>query len=62
MKNEPVLLWSSILVALQVLVAGSALTDTLGKTVAALCALIVAALQAGTAFYIRGRVTPVDGT
>lgn len=60
MKNEPVLLWSSILVALQVIVAGSVLTENLGPKVAGLCALIVAALQAGTAFYIRGRVTPVD--
>lgn len=59
MRREPVVLWSSILVTLQVIVAGSVLTDTLGPNVAALCALIVAALQAGTAFYVRGQVTPV---
>lgn len=60
MKKEPVVLWSSILVVLQVIVAGSALTDVLGKNVAALCALIVAALMAGTQFYVRGQVTPTD--
>jgi hypothetical protein len=59
-KNEPVLIWSSILVTLQVLAAGAALSDVIGKDVAALVALIVAALQAGTQFYIRGRVTPVN--
>lgn len=60
MKREPVVVWSSILVVLQVLGAGAALSDTVGKDVAALLALIVAALQAGTQFYIRGQVTPVD--
>lgn len=60
MKNEPVLIWSSILVTLQVISAGAALSDAIGKDVAALIALIVAALQAGTQFYIRGRVTPVS--
>ena len=60
MKNEPILVWSSILVALQVVAAGAALSDTIGKDAAALIALIVAALMAGTQFYIRGRVTPVE--
>lgn len=60
MNREPVLIWSSILVTLQVITAGAALSDTIGKDAAALVALIVAALQAGTQFYIRGRVTPVD--
>lgn len=60
MKHEPILIWSSVLVALQVLTAGAALSDVIGKDVAALVALIVAAAQAGTSFYIRGRVTPVE--
>jgi hypothetical protein len=60
MKNEPILIWSSILVTLQVIAAGAALGDAIGKDVAALVALIVAALQAGTQFYVRGRVTPVQ--
>lgn len=59
MKNEPVLIWSSTLVTLQVVSAGAALSDVIGKDVAALVALIVAALQAGTSFYVRGQVTPV---
>ena len=60
MKNEPVLIWSAILVALQVLTGGAALTDVIGKNAAGLAVLVVGALQAGTAFYIRGRVTPVE--
>lgn len=60
MKHEPVVLWSSILVTLQVLAAGSALADVIGKDVAALLVLIVAALQAGTQFYVRSLVTPVS--
>lgn len=59
MKNEPLLIWSSVLVTLQVLAAGAALADVIGATVAALVALVVAALQAGTTFYVRGKVTPV---
>lgn len=60
MKREPVLIWSSVLVVLQVISAGAALSDVIGKDVAALVALIVAALQAGTSFYVRGQVTPVQ--
>jgi hypothetical protein len=60
MKNEPLLIWSSILVTLQVMAAGAALGDLVGATVFGVFALGVAALQAGTQFYIRGKVTPVD--
>lgn len=60
MKNEPLLIWSSILVFLQVVVAGSALADIIGKDTYALVALVVAGLQAATQFYIRGKVTPVE--
>ena len=58
MKNEPVLIWSAILVGLQVLTAGTALSDVIGLRLAGLLILIVAALQAGTTFYVRGQVTP----
>lgn len=57
-RPSPVLLWMSILAALQVLAAGSALTDVIGSEVAALFALTVAALQIGVQFYVRGQVTP----
>lgn len=60
MKNEPILLWSAILVGLQVLFAGAALVDVAGPKIPALGALAVAAAQAGTTFYVRGRVTPTD--
>jgi hypothetical protein len=55
---SPVLLWMSILAALQVLSAGSALADVIPYKVAALLALTVAAAQAGVQFYVRGQVTP----
>lgn len=57
-NNEPLLLWSSILVGLQVVTAGAALADLVGVQVAGLAILVVAALQASTQFYIRGQVTP----
>lgn len=57
--SEPVLIWCSILVALQVLVGGAALGDFVGLKLAGFLILAVAALQAGTQFYIRGKVTPV---
>lgn len=58
LKSEPLVIWASILVALQVLTAGAALTDVIGEDTAALCILVVAALQAGTQFYVRSQVTP----
>ena len=58
MKREVLLVWTSILVALQILTAGAALGDFIGEDVAGLCILIVAALQGGTVFYVRGQVTP----
>lgn len=57
-RTSPVLLWMSILAALQVLSAGSALADVIPYKVAALFALTVAAAQAGVQFYVRGQVTP----
>jgi hypothetical protein len=58
MKHEIVLIWSSILVGAQVVVAGAALTDAIGKDTAGIVALAVAGCQAATQFYIRGQVTP----
>ena len=60
MKREPIVIWSAILVGLQVLFAGAGLGDVIGAKWAALGALAVAAAQAATTSYIRGRVTPVE--
>lgn len=60
MKREIVLVWSSVLVGAQVIVAGSALSDVISRDVAALAALVVAGAQAATQFYVRGQVTPVE--
>lgn len=56
--REPLLIWSSILVVLQILAGGAALGDVIGLQAAGLFILVVAALQGGTQFYIRGTVTP----
>jgi len=56
---EPVLLVMSALAFLQILTAGSALGDVIGKDTAAFLVLLVAALQAGVQFYVRGQVTAV---
>jgi len=56
MKN-PLLIWSSILVGLQILAGGAALGDVVGLQAAGLFVLIVAALQGGTQFYQAGQVT-----
>lgn len=57
-KPGPVLLWMSILAALQVLTGGAALAEVIGAQVAGLAVLTVAALQTGIQFYVRGQVTP----
>lgn len=62
-KNEPVLLWMSILAALQVLFGGWSGIQLLAdnETLAAFGAvgvLAVAAAQVGVQFYVRGQVTP----
>lgn len=56
--HEPLLIWSSILVVLQILAGGAALGDVIGLQSAGLFILAVAALQGGTQFYLRGQVTP----
>lgn len=60
MNREPLLIWSSTLVGLQILTGGAALGDLIGLQLAGFCILVVAALQGGTSFYIRGQVTPSD--
>jgi hypothetical protein len=60
MGKEPVLVSSAVLVVLQVLTAGAAFTDVVGKDAAGLAILVVAALQAGLAFLVRGQVSPVE--
>lgn len=57
MNREPLLIWSSTLVTLQILAGGAALGDVIGLQTAGLAILVVAALQGGTSFYIRGQVT-----
>lgn len=61
MKREPLVIWASILVGLQILTGGAALTDAIGESTAGLAILAVAALQGATQFYIRGQVTPING-
>lgn len=57
-KREPVVLVMSVLAALQIITAGTALADVIGKDLAGLMVLVVAAVQAGVQFYVRGQVTP----
>lgn len=56
MKN-PLLIWSSILVGLQILAGGAVLGDVVGPIAAGMFVLIVAALQGGTQFYQAGQTT-----
>lgn len=58
MKREPLLIWCSTLVGLQILTGGAALGDFIGLQLAGFFVLVVAAAQGGTQFYIRGQVTP----
>lgn len=60
MNREPLLIWSSTLVGLQILTGGAALGDLIGLRLAGFFILVVAALQGGTSFYIRGQLTPAS--
>lgn len=51
-------LWSAILAGLQILAAGSVLTDMFPAGSVGLFSLVVAALQGGTAFYMKGAPAP----
>jgi len=55
---KPVLLALSILAALDVLTAGAAFTDIVGKDTAGFIILVLAAIKVGVAFYLQGQVTP----
>lgn len=57
-KREPVVIVMSILAGLQTITAGTALADVIGKDLAGLLVLAVAAVQTGVQFYVRGQVTP----
>lgn len=58
MKSRPVVIVFSILAALQVLTAGSTLADVVGKDLAGLVILAIAAVQVGMTFYVQGGVVP----
>lgn len=59
-KREPVVVVMSVLAALQVLVGGAAFTEVVPTPWAGLATLVVAAVQVGVAFYVRGQVEPVN--
>jgi hypothetical protein len=61
-KSRPVLITFSVLAGLQILTAGTALADVIGKDVAGLIVLAVAAVQAGMSFYVQGQVVPLQDT
>lgn len=56
-KRSPVVIFMSTLAGLQVITAGSILTDVLGAKAAALLALLIAGAQVGVQFYVNGQVT-----
>lgn len=56
--SRPVAIVFSVLAALQIITAGSVLADLVGAERAAAVALVVAAAQAGMAFYVQAQVTP----
>jgi hypothetical protein len=61
-KPQPVLIILSAMATLQVLVGGAALTDVIGNQWAGFLGLLLAALQTGMAFYLRGQVVPLADT
>lgn len=60
MKKEPVVIVFTILAALQVIDAGLALIDSINKDTAAIISLVIAAVTAAAAFYVRAMVIPWD--
>lgn len=56
------LLWEAILATLQLTAGAALLADFVGPQWAGAAALVVGALQGGTAVYKKGLVTPVPGT
>lgn len=61
-KPQPVLIAMSVLAALDVAVAGVALSDLIGERAVGLLVLALAAVKAGVAYYLHGVVVPLDDT
>lgn len=59
MNKEPVLIVMSTLAALQLLTGAAAFAEVVPTPWAGLAVAVVAAVQAGLGFYVRGKVTPV---
>lgn len=62
MKSRGVLIFGSILAALQFLAAAAALGDIIGKQSMAIFVLAVGAIQVGWASYQQSQVVPVQDT
>lgn len=60
MKRDPVLIIMSVLAGLQTIVASADWTELVSEPVARGGNLVVAGLTVGLAFYLRGKVTPVN--
>lgn len=59
-KPQPILVFMSVLVALDVIVAGAALGNLLKPDLVGFLLLIMAGLKMGSAYYIRGQVVPLS--
>ena len=60
LKQQPVVIVFSIIAALQVINGALATTDIFSDEVAGIIALVIGALTAGAAFYVRGMTAPWD--
>lgn len=60
MKRNPVLAAMSTLAGLQFIVGGAMTQNLVSKQVGATMLLLVAGVQLGVQFYVRGQVTPTD--
>lgn len=61
-KPQPVLIVMAVLGGLDVLTGGAALSEVIGLKVAGLLLLVLAAIKAGMAIFLRGQVVPVADT
>ena len=59
-KARPVLVVAAVLAALQILTAGAAFADFVGKDVTALIILGIAAIQGGMGFYTQSKTVPYE--
>lgn len=60
MKRNPVLAAMSTLAGLQFIVGGAMTQNLVSKQVGATMLLLIAGVQLGVQFYVRGQVTPTD--